>query len=101
MTATQIGTDDLIRLSANRPRKAIYLELHPETGHGGDRKSDQVENFATRSFAKETAEKTGTSDRLVRLNAERGEKVIDAAIDLIRGTVLRSISCPLTIRHSL
>lgn len=69
-------------------RKAIYLELHPETGHGGDRKSDQVENISTRSFAEDTADKTGTSDRIVRLHAERGEKVIDEVMDLIRGTKL-------------
>lgn len=29
--------------------------MHPETGHGGDRKSDQVDNLSTRSFAAETA----------------------------------------------
>jgi ParB-like chromosome segregation protein Spo0J len=69
-------------------RKAIYLELHPETSHGGDRKSDQVDNLSTRSFAKETASLTGTDARTVRRDAERGEKVIDAAINLIRGTQL-------------
>jgi len=39
-------------------------------------------------FTAETAKATGQSERLVQLNAERGEKVIDAAIDVIRGTVL-------------
>lgn len=69
-------------------RKAIYLEMHPETGHGGDRKSDQVENISTRSFAADTAERTGQTDRIVRMYAERGEKVIEEAINLIRGTKL-------------
>jgi ParB-like chromosome segregation protein Spo0J len=68
-------------------RKAIYLELHPETAHGGDRKSDQVANNATR-FSADTATKTGQSERAVQLNAERGEKVIAEVIDLIRGTKL-------------
>lgn len=69
-------------------RKAIYLALHPETGHGGDRKSDQVANSATRSFTDETASLTGQAPRTVRLDAERGEKVIDEVFDLIRGTKL-------------
>lgn len=69
-------------------RKAIYLELHPETAHGGDRKSDQVDNLSTRSFANETAAITGADARTVRRDAERGEKVIDEVIDLIRGTKL-------------
>lgn len=66
-------------------RKAIYLELHPETGHG-KASPNKEENFS--SFDKDTAAKIGVTDRLVRLNAERGEKVIDAALDIIRGTVL-------------
>jgi ParB family chromosome partitioning protein len=46
-------------------RKAIYEERHPETMHGGDRKSDQLANSATR-FAASTAEATGKSERSVR-----------------------------------
>ena len=57
--------------------------MHPETAHGGDRKSNQVENISTRSFAQDTAEKTGQTDRIVRMHAERGEKVTQEAIDLI------------------
>lgn len=69
-------------------RKAIYLELHPETAHGGDRKSDQVAKLSTRSFDAETAAATSQSERSVRRDAERGEKVIAAAIAIIKGTAL-------------
>jgi len=69
-------------------RKAIYIELHPETGHGGDRRSDQVADFATRSFVSETAETSGKAERTVRLDAERGEKVHEEALRLVRGTAL-------------
>lgn len=82
----ELSPSDRARQTARR--KAIYLELHPETGHGGDRKSDQVENISTRSFATETASKTGQTDRSVRMHAERGEKVIEEVLDLIRGTKL-------------
>lgn len=51
------------RASQTARRKAIYLELHPETAHGGDRKSDQVDNLSTRSFAEETASATGKDER--------------------------------------
>ena len=52
-------------------KKAIYLEMHPETAHGSDRKSDQVANSATRSFAQDTAGKTSQTD------CQRVEQVAD------------------------
>lgn len=76
------------RATSTARRKAIYLELHPETGHGGDRKSDQVDNLSTRSFAAETATATGKDERTVRRDAERGEKVIPEVINMIFGTKL-------------
>ena len=71
-------------------RKAIYLELHPETAEhvaGGKAKNAAADFAAAPSFTKATAAVTGAAERTVRLDAERGEKVIDAAIDIIRGTV--------------
>jgi len=48
-------------------RKEIYLELHPETKKGGDRKSEDAkskrQNDALKSFASDTAAKTGKSKR--------------------------------------
>jgi ParB-like chromosome segregation protein Spo0J len=71
-------------------RKAIYLEKHPETAHGGDRRSDQVAKFATRndSFTADTAKKTGESERVVRLHAERGEKVAADVLKRVKGSFL-------------
>lgn len=54
-------------------RKAIYLELHPETGHG---KSSPNKDDNLSSFAGATAEATGRDKRSVQRDAERGEKVI-------------------------
>ena len=68
-------------------RKAIYLELHPETGHGAvgrGGKSGQV----VHSFSEATAESTGKDARTVRRDAERGEKVCDEALSLVKGTDL-------------
>lgn len=76
------------RARFTRRRKEAYEALHPETRHGGDRKSDQVAESATRSFADDQSEKTGAAPRTVRLDAERGEKVCDEALDLVRGTKL-------------
>jgi ParB family chromosome partitioning protein len=69
-------------------RKAIYLELHPETRHGGDRISEQVAKLATCSFNEATASATGISERAVRRDAERGEKVCNEALSLLKGTDL-------------
>jgi ParB-like chromosome segregation protein Spo0J len=78
-----LSPSDRARWTARR--KAIYLELHPETGHG-KASSAKEENFS--SFDKDTAAKTGQTDRTVRLHASRGEKVIDEVLDMIRGTKL-------------
>lgn len=78
------------RASQTARRKVIYLELHPETTHGGDRSKSQtlqLENEAER-FTASTSAATGQSERLVQLNAERGEKVIPEVIDMITGTKL-------------
>ncbi|RTM07431.1 MAG: hypothetical protein EKK31_11760 [Hyphomicrobiales bacterium] len=73
-------------------RKAIYLELHPETAHGTPGVSRQVGDTRERGdaerFTEATAKVTGQSERAVQRDAERGEKVIQAAIDIIRGTQL-------------
>lgn len=67
-------------------RKLIYLELHPETAHGGDRY--QVDNLSTCSFADATAEATGKDARTVRRDAERGEKISEDVLGMVRGTPL-------------
>lgn len=77
------------RASQTARRKAIYLELHPETARGvagAEAKHGRAsENF---SFASETARTTGQSERVVQLHAERGEKVIPEVLEMIRGTKL-------------
>jgi len=83
----ELSPSDRARQTARR--KAIYLELHPETGHGGDRsKSQTLRLDDAERFTADTAKVAGSSERIVQLNAERGEKVIDEVHDLIRGTKL-------------
>lgn len=72
-------------------RKAIYLELHSDTAAGvagANARWNATDKMSTASFATETARLTGKDERTIRRDAERGENVIDAAIDLIRGTEL-------------
>lgn len=69
-------------------RKEAYEALHPEAKHGGDRKSDQVDNLSTRSFAADQAEATGVDERTVRRDASRGEHISDEALFAVKGTPL-------------
>lgn len=70
-------------------RKAIYLEMHPDTAHGANQHTKAGEdNLSTPNFAEATAAITGADARTVRRDAERGEKVIDEVLDMIRGTKL-------------
>lgn len=72
-------------------RKEIYEDLHPETKHGvagAEARWNATDNLSTASFTAETAAATGRDERTVRRDAERGEKVIDEVLDMIRGTKL-------------
>lgn len=86
LCATQLSPSERARFTARR--KDAYEAKHPETKHGGDRKSDQVANLATRSFAEDQAAATGQSERVVQRDAERGQKVLPEVLDMIRGTKL-------------
>lgn len=87
MCRSELSPADRAKQTARR--KAIYLELYPETAQhvaGGYAKSNPAsEKF---SFAAETAKVTGQNERTVQLHAERGEKVIDEVLEMIRGTKL-------------
>lgn len=85
----ELSPSDRARQTARR--KAIYLELHPETAAGtagAEARWNATDNLSTASFAAETANITGKDARTVRRDAERGENIIDDAMDLIRGTHL-------------
>lgn len=70
-------------------RKDAYEALHPETKHGGDRASRQLGdlNDADR-FTADTAAKTGQSERAIQRDAERGSKISERALQLVKGTAL-------------
>lgn len=85
----ELSASDRARHTARR--KAIYEELHPETRAGiagAAAKHGAVDNLSTASFADATADATGRDARSVRRDAERGAKVIDEVLDLVRGTKL-------------
>jgi ParB-like nuclease domain len=76
------------RASQTARRKAIYLELHPETAQGGNWQSGKFCHTEESSFVGATSAAIGKPERTVRLDAERGEKISDQALALVRGTVI-------------
>ena len=86
----ELSPSDRARQTARR--KEIYETLHPEAAHGTPGVSRQVGDTRERAdadrFTAETASATGRSERAVQRDAERGSKVIDEVLDLIRGTSL-------------
>lgn len=70
-------------------RKEAYEALHPETKHGGDRASRQVGDLNEPDrFTADTATKTGQSERAVQRDAERGAKISERALSMLKGTAL-------------
>ena len=61
-------------------RKAVYERLHPETKHGGDRKSEsRSQNAYLKSFVADTAKKTGKHHATVARDVKRGKDILDVA----------------------
>lgn len=78
-------------------RKRVWEALHPDTQHGGDRRSGGIKSQRLRldrglptpeRFSKSAARKTGLSERAVQLALELGSGLVPEAIAVMRGTRL-------------
>ena len=83
------GLSDLELSELLARRKRIYETLHPETRHGGDRKSETIKSSICRddpvkSFAEDTAEKMGVSPRTVERHVQIAENLTPEAKDVLR-----------------
>ncbi|MCH4128602.1 MAG: ParB N-terminal domain-containing protein [Acetobacter fabarum] len=69
-------------------RKEVYEELHPETKHGGDRKSDQVDSLVhlIPSFTEATAQKLGLDARTIRRSVARYTSIMTDVREKIANT---------------
>ena len=72
-------------------RKKIYEALHPETKHGGDRKSEEIKSTncrddSAKSFAEDTAEKMGVSPRTVERSVQIAENLTPEAKEVLRNS---------------
>lgn len=86
LCAPQLTPSERARFT--KRRKQAYEALHPEARHGTNQHTRGDAKLATPSFAADQAAATGASERAVARDAERGEKVIDEVLDLIRDTPL-------------
>ena len=83
------GLSDLELSELLARRKKIYETLHPETRHGGDRKSEEIKSSICRddsakSFAEDTAEKMGVSPRTVERSVQIAENLTPEAKEVLR-----------------
>ncbi|MBG0809891.1 ParB N-terminal domain-containing protein [Methylosinus sp. H3A] len=81
-------------------RKRLYLEAHPETKNGGDRKSDKLKEKIrlqtlqsdpfdrSPRFTDEVATRVGLSKRTIDLACHLAGKLDRVAIETLRGTLL-------------
>ena len=73
-------------------RKDLYLQLHPETAHGGDRKSDQVAMLGDliSRFTADAAEKVRLSERTIQRSIAIHNRIADRVRRAIAGTWVAS-----------
>lgn len=73
-------------------RKEVYERLHPETKHGGDRKSsdfkNQNDNLSFWSFSEDAAEKTGLNKRSIERSVSIYQRLSGDVRAMIDGTNL-------------
>ena len=72
-------------------RKEIYETLHPETKHGGDRRSEEIKRTKcpldpVRSFVDDTAEKLKVDPRTVRRQIQTAKNLDPEAKEIIKST---------------
>ena len=73
------------RATFTAKRKEAYEALHPEARHGATGRGGKKDaDFA--SFSDDQAAKTGQAKRTIQLDAERGAKVCQEALDILKGT---------------
>ena len=70
-------------------RKEIYETLHPETKHGGDRKSEEIKRTkcpldSAKSFVEDTAGKLGISPRTIRREVATAKNLTPSTKEIIR-----------------
>ena len=86
------GLSDLEESEALERRKQIYEELHPEAKHGGNRRSGSAkssrQNGGLKSFAANTAAKTGRSDRSIQRALARAKHIPRDLRQRLKGTPL-------------
>lgn len=97
LCAAQLSPADRARFT--KRRKDAYEALHPEARAGAVRARAANEAMGNNvgeenapTFSADTSARTGQSERLVQLNAERGAKIADDVLDFIRGTSLDTAS---------
>jgi ParB family chromosome partitioning protein len=74
-----------------RRRKDAYESLHPEARaqvRQGHIRQGAADDKLAAAFTADTAAKTGESERSIQRSAERGVKIIDKALTLVRNTKL-------------
>jgi uncharacterized ParB-like nuclease family protein len=84
------------RVIAVKRRKAIYLQLHPETrptGDGGEGRHKETrrqlgDESVVERFSKATAGDTGIAERTIQRDAARGEKLGEEVLKKVVGTSL-------------
>jgi ParB family transcriptional regulator, chromosome partitioning protein len=75
-------------------RKKVYERMHPETSHGGDRKSKtkssrqfgDLKGAEADRFTADTVAKTGKSERTIQRAAKRGEDIGADNLTKLAGT---------------
>jgi len=69
-------------------RKSVYEALHPETKHGGDRRSEDFKssNCGLASFTRDTVAKTKRSRSSVERDAHRGRAILPEVLAAVKGT---------------
>lgn len=82
LCAPQLSPSERARFT--KRRKEAYEALHPETKNGRNQHTDA----GTPAFDAAQAAATGAAPRTIRLDAERGEKIADKALDAVKGTKL-------------